>query len=72
MRSLVREDRAVFILWKNMGYKDQLKAWLQKHPDATAEEAIEAGYMISTDNWCHGKVELMDKCVELMKQIINK
>ena len=55
-----------------MGYKDQLKEWLQKHPDATAEDAIEAGYMISTDNWCHGKVELMDKCVELMKQIINK
>lgn len=35
-----------------MAYKDQLRQWLSDHPNATVEEAIEAGYFISCDNWC--------------------
>ncbi len=35
-----------------MGYKDQLKEWLDEHPNATVAEAIEAGYWICCDNWC--------------------
>lgn len=37
---------------KNMNYKEQKAEWLRKHPKATAEEAYEAGYKQSTDNWC--------------------
>jgi len=40
---------------KYMGYKDQLNDWLNKHPNATAKEAIEAGYVICTMNWCQQK-----------------
>ena len=36
----------------NMGYKVQLKEWLDEHPNATVEEAWIAGYWQSTDNWC--------------------
>ena len=36
----------------NVGYKVQLKEWLDEHPNATVEEAIEAGYWICCDNWC--------------------
>ncbi len=35
-----------------MSYKQQMKEWLNEHPDASAEEAWEAGYFTSTDNWC--------------------
>lgn len=35
-----------------MSYKDQKHEWLKKHPKATADEAYEAGYQQSTDNWC--------------------
>lgn len=35
-----------------MAYKQQLAEWLQEHPKATKEEAIEAGYIICTQNWC--------------------
>lgn len=55
-----------------MSYKEQMAEWLSKHQDATLEEAWEAGYMICTNNWCQGKVELMAQCSELMKQIIDK
>ena len=44
-------SEVVFVL-KSMGYKDQLKEWLDEHPNATVEEAIEAGYWICSDNWC--------------------
>ena len=54
-----------------MNYKDQKKEWLASHPNATVEEAWEAGYMTSTDNWCQGKVALFEKCRELLKQIIE-
>lgn len=35
-----------------MTYKEQMKKWLEKHPNATLEQAYEAGYWQSTDNWC--------------------
>ena len=54
-----------------MNYKEQMKEWLSKHPDATIEEALEAGYLQCTKNWLHGKLDLMEKCVELMKQILQ-
>jgi hypothetical protein len=54
-----------------MNYKDQMKEWLKKHPNATVEEAWEAGYNTCTDNWCHGKVALFEKCREMLKQIIE-
>ena len=36
----------------SMNYKEQMQKWLRKHPKATAEEAWEAGYLTSTENWC--------------------
>ena len=36
----------------NMTYKQQMQQWLRLHPNATAEEAWEAGYLTSTSNWC--------------------
>lgn len=54
-----------------MTYKDQMKEWLSKHPGATVEEAWEGGYFQCTVNWVHGKVKLMEKCMDLMKQIIQ-
>lgn len=38
-----------------MSYKEQRKQWLAEHPDATAEEAWEAGYLTCTENWCMKK-----------------
>ena len=38
-----------------MSYKDQKNKWLSEHPDATLDEAYEAGYHQSTDNWCKSK-----------------
>lgn len=35
-----------------MNYKEQMKEWLSKHPDATIEEAWEAGYFQCSVNWC--------------------
>ena len=32
-----------------------MNRWLADHPDATAEEAWEAGYLTCTDNWCKGR-----------------
>ena len=55
-----------------MGMKEKMVEWISKHPDATVEEAWTAGYFCSTDAWCHGKVELMDKCAEILKQIIDR
>lgn len=54
-----------------MSYKEQMQEWLKKHPNATVEEAWVAGYNTCTDNWCHGKVALFEKCRELLKQIIE-
>lgn len=36
-----------------MSYKKQKEAWLTQHPTATIEEAYEAGYKQSTENWCN-------------------
>jgi len=38
-----------------MSYIDDKRAWLEKHQDATLEEAFEAGYWLSCDNWCKRK-----------------
>ena len=38
-----------------MSYIEQRKKWLKEHPDATLEEAWEAGYVTSTNNWCNTK-----------------
>lgn len=54
-----------------MNYKEQMKEWLAKHPDATIEDAWEAGYKQCTMNWLHDKVELLRKCKILMEQIIE-
>jgi len=54
-----------------MSYKEQMSEWLSKHPNATVEDAWQAGYFQSNENWCKGKVELMEKAVEIMKQIIE-
>ena len=56
---------------KVMNYREQMKDWLQKHPQATVEEAWEAGYMQSNSNWFHGKRELMENVIEEMKEIIG-
>ena len=54
-----------------MNYKEQMREWLSEHPEATVEQAFEAGYMTSNSNWCRGKVELMKKCMEILKQLTN-
>lgn len=54
-----------------MNYKEQMTEWIEKHPEATIQEAWEAGYMFSTDAWCHGKVSLMAECRELINQILS-
>lgn len=38
-----------------MGYHDQRQQWIRDHPDATLEDAWNAGYLTSTDNWCSKK-----------------
>ena len=38
-----------------MGFKEQMAEWIAKHPEATLEEAWEAGYWQSCDNWCNRK-----------------
>jgi hypothetical protein len=63
--------REVFLSVESMSYKEQMQEWLKKHPNATVEEAWVAGYNTCTDNWCHGKVALFEKCRELLKQIIE-
>lgn len=35
-----------------MSYHEQCQQWLDGHPDATIEEAWEAGYLTSLSNWC--------------------
>ena len=73
--SYVREDMAVFIMNIKiiiyMSYKEQMEKWLCAHPDATAEEAYEAGYMQSNVNWCHGKMESLTKLKELIIKILE-
>ena len=54
-----------------MSYKEQMEKWLCAHPDATAEEAYEAGYMQSNVNWCHGKMESLTKLKELIIKILE-
>lgn len=54
-----------------MSYKKQMKEWLDKHSEATPEEAYEAGYTQCTINWCHGKVEYFEKIKELITKILE-
>ena len=54
-----------------MSYKEQMKDWLSNHPDATPEEAYEAGYLQSNVNWCHGKMESLTKLKELIIKILE-
>ena len=48
-----------------------MKEWLRGHPKATLEEAWEAGWLMCTQAWCHGKREKMEKVIEMMKDIIQ-
>ena len=54
-----------------MNCKQEMERWLKENPNATVEEAFEAGWMICTDAWCHGKREQMDACIVLMNDIIR-
>ena len=36
-----------------MNYKEQMTEWIEKHPDATIEQAWLNGYFTCTDNWCN-------------------
>ena len=54
-----------------MNYKEQMNEWLGKHPDATLEEAFEAGWYGCTDAWCHGKREKMEQVYEIMKELME-
>lgn len=54
-----------------MNYKQQMKDWMQKHHNATVEDAWEAGWLMCTQAWCHGKREKMEKVIEMMKDIIQ-
>ena len=35
-----------------MTYKEQMADWIEKNPEATIQEAWEAGYLQSCTNWC--------------------
>lgn len=35
-----------------MSYHEQRDRWIRAHPEATVEEAWNAVYMTSTENWC--------------------
>jgi hypothetical protein len=35
-----------------MSYKEQKNEWLVKNPDATADDAYEAGYLQAITNFC--------------------
>ena len=52
--------------------KEKMKRWLAGHPDATAEEAFVAGWMLCTEAWCHGKREKMEQVCEMIKEIIDE
>ena len=64
------ESREVFNFVR-MGYKEQMSEWIAKHPEATLEEAFEAGWFACSEAWCHGKREKMEQVCELMKEIIQ-
>ena len=55
-----------------MGFREQMAEWIAKHPQATLEEAFEAGWFACSEAWCHGKREKMEQVCELMKEIIEK
>jgi len=40
---------------KKMSYKKQMSEWIKNHPDATIEEAWDAGYVTCINNWCNKK-----------------
>ena len=54
-----------------LNMKERMAIWLKDHPKATAAEAYEAGYFACTDAWCHEKVDKMEQCCQLMKEIIS-
>lgn len=54
-----------------MNKKEMMQKWISENPNATIEDAWNAGYDCSTDAWCHGKVDMLDKIRELIKQIIE-
>lgn len=51
--------------------KEKMEIWLHENPDATLEDAFEAGWMLCTEAWCQGKREKMEQVCELMKEIIK-
>jgi len=44
-----------------MSYIEQRKKWISKHPKATIEEAWDAGYFQSSENWCNKETFLNNK-----------
>lgn len=36
------------------------------------EKAAMEGMKFECDEWCHGKRQMMEKCAEMLKQIIDK
>lgn len=48
-----------------------MQKWISDNPDATIEDAWSAGYDCSTDAWCRGKVDVMIKMRELIKQLLE-
>ena len=53
-----------------MSCKDKMAEWILKHPKATVAEAFEAGWMLCSAEWCHGKREKMEQIRELIKDIL--
>lgn len=51
--------------------KEKMKQWMNDHPDATVEDAFEAGWLSCTDAWCHGRREQFESVCETIKEIIN-
>ena len=55
----------------DMNKKEMMQKWISENPNVTIEDAWSAGYDCSTNAWCHGKVDMLVKIRELIKQIIE-
>lgn len=53
-----------------MSYKEKMAMWMAEHPKATVAEAFEAGWFLSSEEWCHGKREKLEQIRELIKDIL--
>ena len=57
---------------QKMNYKEQMTEWIEKHPEATIQEAWEAGYLICCSNWCNRKRQVYTYLYKIVQSLISK